>query len=319
MSVRVFAACLLLLVVATAPLALADRAEGSFERTLAVTGPVRLEVATGSGNVTVRKGEGNSVRIQARIQANDRAGNAAALVREVEQNPPVQQTGNTIIIGSAVRKWNNVGISYDVTTPDQTQVKADSGSGNVECYDVRGPVEAGTGSGNVRVENSGGAVQARSGSGNVIVSRAGGSVSATSGSGSVQVTAVTGSAEATTGSGNVEVSRASGAVRARAGSGNVRVQGATENLDAESGSGGVIVDGTPKSARWNLRTGSGDVRVSLPPGTAFELDAHSPGSITTAHPVTVSGTVGKHQLRGVAIRPDNHIFIRTGSGSVRVD
>ncbi len=238
----------------------------------------------------------------------------------MEQNPPIRQTGNIVTIGTVVRRWDRVGISYDLIVPEDTQVSAHTGSGNLDCYDVRGPVEASTGSGGIRVENTGGRVQARTGSGNIVVTRAGGSVTATTGSGSVQLSEVNGEGEAQTGSGNITVSGATGAVRARAGSGRVRIERAQAEVEAHSASGGVEVDGNPKSARWDLRTGSGSINVSLPPGTPFELDAHTgSGSITTAHPLMVSGTIRKNELRGVAIRPDSRIFIRTGSGSVRVD
>lgn len=298
----------------------AERAEGSFEQTLSVSGPVQLSVSTGSGNIHIRKGGAGSVRIQARVTANDRFGDATARVREVEQNPPIRQAGNIITIGNEVRQWDNVGISYDLTVPDQTQARAHTGSGGVEAYDLKGPLDASTGSGNVRAENIGDRVDAKTGSGNVIVARASGNVTASTGSGGIELSAINGSAQARTGSGNITVSGASGAVRAIAGSGRVHVEKAGGDVEAHSSSGGVTVDGAPRAARWELRTGSGNVNVSLPSGTAFELDAHTgSGSISTSHPVTVTGTLERHELRGVALRPDNHIVIRTGSGSIRVD
>jgi len=283
----------------------ADRAEGAFERTLSVSGPVQLHVSTGSGNITIRKGAAGSVRIQGRVHVNDRFGDAQARVREVEQNPPIRQTGNIITIGTEVRRWEKVGISYDLTVPEETQADARTGSGNLEVYDLRGSLETATGSGGIRAENIGGQVQARTGSGNILLSGTGGGASATTGSGSVETNSINGSVEAHTGSGNITVSGASGGVRARTGSGSIRVQKALGEVDAEAASGGVTVDGAPRSARWALRTGSGSVHVSLP--------------LSTSHPLTVSGTIRKNELRAVAIRADNRIYIRTGSGTVRVD
>lgn len=310
----------LFLIAAAVPQLMADRAEGSFERTLSVSGPVQLNVDTGSGNIIVRRGSAGSMRIQAKISANRRMGGAAELVREVEQNPPVRQSGNVITIGSAVRKWDNVGISYEISTPADSNVRAASGSGNVECHEVHGPVEATSGSGHVRVEGIGAEVRARTGSGNVVVARTEGAASGGSGSGNVELTAVSGAADAHTGSGNIAISRATGAVRARTGSGTIRVVGAASELDLESGSGEIDVDGAPKSSRWAMRTGSGSLRVSLPQGTGFELDAHAgSGTISTSHPVTVQGIVRKNELRGVAIRADNRLMLRTGSGNIRID
>ena len=55
-------------VVLTAAPAMLPGAEGSFDRTLHVTGPVDLEVTTGSGGIQVRAGDGNQVRVHGRIR-----------------------------------------------------------------------------------------------------------------------------------------------------------------------------------------------------------------------------------------------------------
>lgn len=320
MKKTAFLALLPLFLAAGAALVRADRAEGSFDRTLAVSGPVQVRVSTGSGGITVRKGPSASVRVQARIRAQNVFGDAAALVRDVEQNPPIRQNGNIITLGDDVQRWNNVAISYDLAVPEETEVRAHTGSGSEEISDVRGPLEASTGSGAIRAEKIGSSVKATTGSGSILVSHAGGAVTASTGSGGIELTDINGAVEAHTGSGGITVIGSTGAVRARAGSGRVRVERAVSDVDAHSASGGVTVDGAPKSARWNLESGSGSILVSLPQSTPFELDAHTgSGGITTSHQLTVSGTSRRNELRGVAIRPDNHIFVRTGSGNVKVD
>ena len=45
-------------------------AEGSFTRTLSVTGPVDLTISTGSGSIDVRTGSTDQVRILGRIRAH---------------------------------------------------------------------------------------------------------------------------------------------------------------------------------------------------------------------------------------------------------
>jgi hypothetical protein len=295
-----------------------QRPEGRFQQTLSVSGPVQLRIATGAGSIKVRKGDSNSVRIQAEIRADSHGD--AALVREIEQNPPIRQSGNTVTIGTEVRRWEHVSISYEVTVPAETQVEARSGAGSVRVYDVAGPLDAASGAGSVNAENIGARVMVKSGAGSIGVSRAGGDVNAATGSGALELNDVKGSADAETGSGSISVSGATGRVRAHTGSGRIRVAKANADVDAKTGSGGIEVDGHPKSARWELRTSSGSVTVSLPSGTGFELDAHAgSGRISTAHQLTRTEVSGKHELRGLVGQPDNHIFIRTTSGSVRID
>src|SRR5262245_19827881 len=68
--------------------------EGSFERTLNVSGVVDLDVSTGSGSIEVRPGSSGRVEIRGRIRAggdwwrSDR--NAEEAVRQLESNPPIE-------------------------------------------------------------------------------------------------------------------------------------------------------------------------------------------------------------------------------------
>ncbi|HLK33843.1 MAG TPA: hypothetical protein VKT29_12185, partial [Terriglobales bacterium] len=45
-------------------------ARGSFERTLTVSGPVNLDVSTGSGDISVHKGPVGSVQVSGRIKVS---------------------------------------------------------------------------------------------------------------------------------------------------------------------------------------------------------------------------------------------------------
>ena len=76
--------------------------QGSFERTLTVSGPVDLDVVTDSGGITVITGPAGSVRVHAILKAQHGFldfDNAEAHIRELERNPPVEQIGNRVRIG----------------------------------------------------------------------------------------------------------------------------------------------------------------------------------------------------------------------------
>src|SRR5437899_10202093 len=96
----------LLVMLAAAPSFAADiTAEGSFERTLKVSGPVNLDVTTGSGRINVRAGEPGTMRVLGTIRAGtgwhiDRA-EAEAKVRRLEANPPIEQNGNAARLGGS--------------------------------------------------------------------------------------------------------------------------------------------------------------------------------------------------------------------------
>lgn len=282
-----------------------QRAEGSFARTLTVSGPVDLDVQTGSGDIEVRIGQPGTVQVDARIRAwaSDGA-DAAARVRQVEADPPVEQSGSTVRLG--LRKddrwnWNRISISYTVTVPPDTRLRTRTGSGDQLLAGVQRDVDASSGSGDLRIGNVGGAVRATAGSGDISVAGSGGGVEARSGSGNV---IVNGAGTGRTGIGT--------------GSGDVRVTGVQGPLSLHTASGNIEVEGTP-AAPWNLAASSGDIRVVLSGAPAFDLEASSSsGRIESEAPVTVSGQLSRRALRGQVRGGGPAVAISTASGDIQI-
>ncbi len=286
---------------------------GSFQQTISIDEAVLLDVSTGSGTINIRAGTPGQVEITGHIKvrrgsflglfktSNDEM---QAFVDRFESEPPVILTDGRLQVGhvKGSRYGRNVSISYEIVVPADTEVKSHTGSGSQEISGVSGPVAAGTGSGNLKLTDIGGAVSARSGSGSIIAEGIAGSFEAHSGSGKVRLTQTApGDVVVTTGSGSSELHGVVGALRVKAGSGR------------------IVVDGQQTGA-WNLDTGSGSVRVSLPEGAAFELDAESgSGGINIEHPLTVQGRISKRHLRGTVRGGGELLAIDTGSGSIRIE
>src|SRR5881227_3318775 len=178
-------------------------AEGHFDRTLKVSGHVDLDIQSGSGNITVHQGDTNSVVVRGQVKASESwfgGGGVSAeeKVKRIEQNPPIEQNGNSIRIGriqdEAVR--NNISISYDVSVPKDTSVQSRTGSGDQRISDVAGPVRANTGAGNVTVSNVGSEVRANAGSGDLRISNVQGRTYTETGSGNTTATAIAGGFDA---------------------------------------------------------------------------------------------------------------------------
>ncbi len=292
---------------------------GSFDRTLKVSGPVDLDVQTGSGSITVRTGTTDTVVVRGDIRANGE--DALAKVHKLESNPPIEQTGNSIHIGriSDPELRRNVAISYDITVPPQTQLRSHTGSGNQNVEGIKGPADAETGSGGVTMANIGGQVRAHTGSGNIELDDIQGAVQAEAGSGSIRATRIAGAFDGHTGSGRITLLQAAqGDVRAEAGSGNIELDGVKGGLRAGTGSGSLIVAGEPTSA-WEVHTGSGSVTLRLPQQIAFDLYAHTgSGSINSDHPITIQGSMNRHELRGKVRGGGVQVEVRTGSGDIRL-
>ena len=295
--------------------------EGSFQRTLQVSGPVRLDVATGSGSIQVRTGASNQVLVTGHIKATEWFGDAESRVKRLEDNPPIQQSGNEIRVGhiNDPELTHNISISYEIVVPEQAEVRAHSGSGNQSVEGIRGPLEVDAGSGGLKISGISNRVQVGTGSGNIEIEQVKGDVRAKTGSGSIQATDIAGGFEAETGSGRITLQQtAPGSVREETGSGGMELHGIRGSLEAKAGSGTIRADGSPTGA-WSLRTGSGGVQVKLPHDASFDLEAHtSSGSISVDHPVTVQGSMGRKDIRGKVRGGGVPVEVQTASGNIEI-
>jgi DUF4097 and DUF4098 domain-containing protein YvlB len=296
--------------------------KGQFDRTLTVSGEVDLDVQTGSGNISVKQGSASQVEVHAKIYADDRAGSdVLAHVKEIEQNPPIVQSGNTIKIGHIDRDdWKkHISISYEIVTPAQSKVRTASGSGDVSVGGVAGPLEAESGSGNLGISQIGNEVHARTGSGDIDVNGVKGGAKVSTGSGSIHAQGIAGGITASSGSGDIQFAQtAPGDVDIQTGSGSVNVTGANGALKASSGSGGISVQGTP-TGDWRLHTGSGDLEVKLPSDASFNLVARAQsGSIDSNRQIMVQGKMSPHELSGKVGNGGPTVELATSSGSIQI-
>jgi DUF4097 and DUF4098 domain-containing protein YvlB len=297
-------------------------AEGNFDRTLQVNGPVNLQIETGSGSINVRTGSSSEVRVTGHIRSGDWMGSAEDRVKKLESNPPIQQSGNDIRIGHIddpdLRR--NISISYDVVVPAGTELRSTTGSGNQEISGISGSLEASTGSGSLKISRIGSSVHAHSGSGNIDVDGAGGSVWVRAGSGTIHAIGVAGSFDGETGSGHLTLEQTSpGSVRAETGSGGLDLHNVHGSLQAQAGSGNIKAEGEATGG-WMVHTGSGSVQLHLPQNASFDLEAHTgSGSINLSHPVTVQGSIGKKEVRGKVGGGGVPVEVQTGSGDIEIE
>ncbi len=297
-------------------------AEGSFQRSLEVTGPVNLDLATGAGNIQIRTGASNHIEITGRIKATEWfGGNSEEKIKRLEANPPIQQSGNDIRIGHVDGSdlTHNVSISYELIIPVETRLHSHSGSGNQVIEGLQGPVDVDSGSGNVKIKNISETVRADTGSGNIDIDRVKGNVRCGAGSGSIHAMDVAGGFEGSTGSGDVTLEQtAPGTVHVSTGSGEMELHGLRGSLEARAGSGTIRADGEPTGG-WLVNTGSGTVKLRLASSSAFDLDAHTnSGSITVSQPITSQGTMGRKEVRGKIGGGGVPVNVRTGSGDILI-
>ena len=279
-------------------------AEKPFDRTLNVNGPVTLRVSTGSGYIHVSPGPDNQVHIVGHVKSANSwwGGSSDDAVSRVTSNPPINQAGNIIRVGEGGDDvMRHVSIDYEITTPANTMLTAESGSGDLQLSNMNGTVRAHTGSGSIRADKLGAGSRLETGSG------------------SIEATQLMGSTTLQTGSGDVRAELGSaGDVTAGTGSGSIKLTNVQGAIKAETGSGTLEISGQPTSP-WKLETGSGDVALQVGSGARFTLDAQTgSGSIKTDLPLTMRGSLDKHHVTGTVNGGGPTIKAETGSGDIRI-
>ena len=278
-------AALLLSGLLVAP-AIASASEATFNRTLTVSGNVNLSVSTGSGYVHISPGSDNQIHIVGHVKSSNGwfGGSSDDRVKQIADNPPIQQSGNDVHIGKTDNNdwFRNISIDYEITTPRGSNVNAGSGSGDLQISGVAGGLKASTGSGSIDAHGIGGAVALDTGSGDI----------------------------------KADLNSPS-STKAQTGSGTIRVNGVIGGLKAGTGSGDIEIQGQPTSD-WKLETGSGS--VTLRAGNAhFSLDASTgSGTVHSDPPITTHGSLEKHHIMGDINRGGPTVRVETGSGDIRI-
>ncbi|MGA2808498.1 MAG: M56 family metallopeptidase [Terracidiphilus sp.] len=258
----------------------ASASEATFERTLSINGRLELSVATGSGNIHLAHGGGNSLHIIGRVKSNSEGGEEQ--VRAIAANPPIEQNGNVVRIGVRHENLHNISIDYEIEAPANALLDASSGSGDITDDGVGENAKLSTGSGNIHATGLHGGFLADTGSGNVYIEQTG-----------------------------------EGDVKAETGSGNVELKGVQGALRAVTGSGDIKLNGTP-AKDWKVETGSGNIEYWS--GNApLTLDASTgSGDIHTDSQMLVQSSSDHRRLSGKLNGGGPTVRLETGSGDIRV-
>lgn len=260
-----------------------DHPQATFDRTLTVGTEVALSVATGSGNIQLVHGSGNTVHIHGVVRADSEG--TAEQVNQVVANPPIEQNGDVVRIGS--REGNQEGlhhisISYEIEAPSGSRLMAATGSGNITDEGVGQQARLTTGSGNIRATGLRSGFAAQTGSGNIYVEESG-----------------------------------EGPVKAQTGSGDIELKGLAGSLMAQTGSGDIKINGTP-TADLKLQTGSGNIDL-WPGNTGLTLDASfGSGGLHSDREMLTQDMTDRHHITGKLGGGGPLVRMQTGSGDIRI-
>jgi hypothetical protein len=276
-----------LVVVLTTGLVFGADDEGSFDKSLTVTGPVDLDVTTDSGGITVRPGSAGSLRVHAILRAQQGwlgFGDAEARIRELERNPPIEQTGNHVRIGYMhSRDWlRGISMRLEISTPPETQLRARADSGGIRVDGIRGPVDCHTDSGGIEIRNIGSEVRATADSGGIRI-------------------------------GNID-----GPVTARVDSGGIGALDVAGSIDAQADSGSIRLAQT-KAAAVRAKAGSGGITLQLAPGAGYNVRADAGSGHISVPEMTVQSEISKHHVEGKVRGGGPFVSLHVDSGGIRIE
>jgi Putative adhesin len=296
-------------------------ADNTFDRTFTVSNHTRIDLSNGSGSVTIKAGKDGQVHVHGKVTPGSWSvfGNGEKSTQEIVANPPLEQRGDTILIGKNSSYIKNVSIEYDIEVPVDTELEAGLASGGITVDKLRGPVKVSTASGYAHVYRVERDVQVSAASGSIDIGSIGGYVRVNTASGSINIADVKGDVQASAASGSVRIERPADRVDASSISGSVNISGASNDVKAHVVSGPINVSGNPSdNRRWELKTVSGSVDIQVPQSASFLLSAEAmSGDIRTSIPVIIEEQ-NKHSLRAHVGSASGRVEVHTVSGEIKV-
>ncbi|MFC2125668.1 DUF4097 domain-containing protein [Bacteroidota bacterium] len=215
------------------------------------SGVSEITLNTGSGDLTLEKGSGNSVNVT-----------VTHTYDEDDYEAKMRMSGSKLIMEEKFHASSMRGSSHWVIQmPDNIEFDFNTGSGDLEISDITIEMDGNSGSGDIDLTDVNGEFDMNTGSGDYVISNLSGEFKVNTGSGDIKLEESEGEFRGNTGSGDIKLSTVSGSCNMNTGSGDVRVEGLRikEASKFNSGSGDVSVElGGELNDDISVNSGSGD-------------------------------------------------------------
>jgi len=305
----VLAAVAFVVAIVAAPALAEQKFEEKFAKTVPLSKTGTLYLSNVSGEIEILTSKDAQVRIEAlKISKADTLDKAKENMAKVTIEVTNEADRVSVVTNYPKRQggfWGgdsiNVSVDYKVWIPEQAAVEVKSVSGDV------------------KIEPIGGAAKIKCVSGNVdLGGAAGADVDLVSGD--LTLANIAGDAFLKAVSGNIEASKVTGSVEVEAVSGDIKlleVSGA-QTVSVKSVSGNITYTGAIKEGgRYEIKTHSGDIRMVIPAGSGFDLDANTfSGDIESDFEITVEGKISPREIHGSFGKGGATLILKSFSGNV---
>ncbi len=244
--------------------------------------PVRLDVRLGSGEVRLETSDTAETMVTLEPLRDNDASVAAV------QEARVEQRDEEILVDVRDRRrgFRGADVLVEIHCPEESSVRAKTGSADIEGRGRFGPVEVESGSGDVQFSDVSGDAEINAASGDVQLARIGGLARINTASGDVQLASVGGEARVNSASGDVQIREAGNRLEVNTASGDVLVGEALSSVNANSASGDQTI-GSVSQGKVDLKSASGDLKIGIREGSTLWVDARSrSGEVRSELPVS---------------------------------
>jgi Putative adhesin len=234
----------------------------------------------------------------------------------------IEQNGNHIAIREEPNRAypeEDIQVVYQIDVPYRTEVTSRLGHGQQNISGVLGPVNAVTDKGDITAAYISRGLQAQVGRGNLDLRVIGEHVDAKAGSGDISCMRLPQGVSAETGDGDIAlmVVGPSTAI-VKKGTGRIDVGGARGTFVGLTDEGDVHIRAIPH-ADWQLISGSGSVRLELPPAVKFELQASTEaGEFQIDREDIARPDAGSRQFHQKVNGGGTRIDVHTESGKIAI-
>lgn len=270
-----------------------------------------LDIGNISGRIVVTAGGTDTIVVDALKRVRSREADVKGQLERAVVSM-AERGGRVEVRTTYTGRNSRVSVDYAVTAPAGTSVYAHSVSGDIRISNIKGEVRADAISGDVEAAAAPGATLVKSVSGDA-------TVSGVANGNELRVSSVNGAVRV--------VGAKVRSLDADSISGDVEIRGAEcDRLIARSISGNLSFEGSlEKSGRYEFRSQTGDVLLTLASGTGFEIDASTfSGNVRSDLPVTARseetrpGRPARHSLRGVVGDGSARLVLRSFSGNITI-
>jgi len=292
-----------------------------FHRTLTVTSAeaVMLEVEVPCGDLEVAYRRDGEISIATVAKS---ASGAKLDSKDFASTLTVEQDGNQIRIKQASQRElcePGISIFYRVDVPYRTELTSTLDRGKQSIRGILGPVKVVTGTGDVTVAYVSKAVEVQAGSGDLDVQVVGEHVEAKTGRGNIAGSRLPKGVSAETGDGDITLMVVGpSTATVKKGSGRIDVGGARGSFAGSTDAGELHVKAIPHED-WILKSGTGNIRLELPPDGKFELEASTrTGALELGREDIVKPEGDALQLHQSVNGGGKRIEARTESGRIAI-